>query len=104
VLLKAKGCSGTILSALVLTLSSSPLETIMNWEDRITIDPRVLTGKPVVRGTRIAVEFVVEFLSEGWSEQQILDNYPGLSHEDLLACLRYASKVLKSERIYLVPQ
>jgi len=76
----------------------------MNWEDRITIDPRVLTGKPVVRGTRIAVEFVVELLSEGWSEQQILDNYPGLSHEDYLACLRYASDVLKSERIYLVPQ
>lgn len=60
----------------------------MNWEDRLTIDPRVLTGKPVVRGTRIAVEFVVELLSEGWSEQQILDYYPGLSHEDLLACLR----------------
>lgn len=76
----------------------------MNWEDRITIDPRVLTGKPVVRGTRIAVEFVVELLAEGWSEQQILDNYPGLSHEDLLACLRYASEVLKSERVYLVPQ
>ena len=76
----------------------------MNWEDRITIDPRVLTGKPVVRETRIAVEFVIELLSEGWSEQQILDNYPGLLHEDLLACLRYASEVLKSERIYLVPQ
>lgn len=76
----------------------------MNWEDRITIDQRVLTGKPVVRGTRIAVEFVVELLSEGWSEQQILDNYPGLAHEDLLACLRYASEVLKSERVYLVPQ
>lgn len=76
----------------------------MNWEDRITIDPRVLTGKPVVRETRLAVEFVVELLSEGWSEQQILDNYPGLSHEDVLACLRYASEVLKSEQVYLVPQ
>ena len=76
----------------------------MSWEDRITMDARVLTGKPVVRGTRIAVEFVVELLSEGWSEQQILENYPGLSHEDLLACLRYASETLKSERIYLVPQ
>lgn len=70
----------------------------MNWEDRIAIDSRVLTGKPVVQGTRIAVEFVVELLSEGWSEQQILDNYPGLSHEDLLACLRFASEALKSGR------
>lgn len=76
----------------------------MNWKDRITIDPHILTGKPVVKGTRIAVEFVVELLSEGWSEQQILDNYPGLSHEDVLACLRYASDVLKSEHVYLVSQ
>ncbi|MFP4172979.1 MAG: DUF433 domain-containing protein [Candidatus Hydrogenedentota bacterium] len=72
----------------------------MNWEDRITIDPKVLTGKPVVRGTRIAVEFVVELLAEGWSEQQIIENYPGLTHEDVLACLRYASDVLKSEKVY----
>ena len=72
----------------------------MNWEDRITIDPKVLTGKPVVCGTRIAVEFVVELLAEGWTEQQIIENYPGLTHDDVLACLRYASDVLKSEKVY----
>jgi uncharacterized protein (DUF433 family) len=74
----------------------------MNWEDRITIDPKVLVGKPVIRGTRLSVEFIVGLLAEGWTEQQVLDNYPGLVHDDMLACLRYASDVLKSEKVYLV--
>jgi len=74
----------------------------MNWENRITIDPKVLVGKPVIRGTRLSVEFVVGLLAEGWSEQQIFDNYPGLTHDDVLACLRYASDILKSEKVYLV--
>jgi uncharacterized protein (DUF433 family) len=68
----------------------------MNWEERITIDPEVLVGKPVIKGTRIAVEWVVDLLAQGWTEQQILDNYPGLAHEDILACLQYASDALKS--------
>lgn len=74
----------------------------MQQEDRIVIDPKILVGKPVIRGTRIAVEFVVELLAEGWSEQQVIDNYPGLTREDVLACLRYASDVLKSEKVYPV--
>ena len=64
----------------------------MTWEDRITVDPKVLGGKPIVKGTRLAVEFIVERLSDGWSEQQILENYPGLAREDLLACLQYAAE------------
>jgi uncharacterized protein (DUF433 family) len=74
----------------------------MNWEERITIDPKILVGKPVIRGTRIAVEFVVDLLAQGWSERQILENYPGLTHEDILACLNYASETLKSEKVYPV--
>jgi uncharacterized protein (DUF433 family) len=74
----------------------------MIWEDRITIDPRVLVGKPVIRGTRLSVEFVAGLLAEGWTEQQVLENYPGLVHDDMLACLRYASDALKSEKVYLV--
>jgi uncharacterized protein (DUF433 family) len=73
----------------------------MTWQERITVDPNVLVGKPVVRGTRLAVEFIVELLANGWSEQQILDSYPGLVHEDVSACLKYASEMLKSERVYL---
>jgi len=73
----------------------------MTWQERIAVDPNVLVGKPVVRGTRLAVEFIVELLANGWSEQQILDSYPGLVHEDISACLKYASEMLKSERVYL---
>ena len=73
----------------------------MSWQDRIVVDAKILVGKPVIRGTRLAVEFIVELLSEGWSEQQILDSYPGLVHEDISACLKYATEVLKSERVYL---
>ena len=73
----------------------------MNWEDRITIDPDVLVGKPVIKGTRLAVEFIVELLANGWSEQQVCDNYPGITREDISACLYYATDMLKSERVYL---
>ncbi len=71
----------------------------MNWQDRITVDPKVLVGKPVVKGTRLAVEFIVELLANGWSEQQIQDNYPGITHEDISACRHYAADILKSERV-----
>jgi len=50
------------------------------WQERITVDPQVLVGKPVVKGTRLAVEFIVELLAQGWSEADILRNYPRLTH------------------------
>jgi uncharacterized protein (DUF433 family) len=71
--------------------------------DRIVLDPAVLAGKPVIRGTRLAVEFVVDLLAQGWSVEQVLDNYPGLTREDVRACLEYASEVLRSERVFPVP-
>lgn len=74
----------------------------MDWEDRITADPKVLVGKAVVKGTRLAVEFIIDLLASGWSETQILDNYPGLTHEDIVACLRYANELVKAERVYPV--
>lgn len=75
----------------------------MVWEDRIAIDPQVLVGKPVIKGTRIAVEFVVDLLARGWTAEQILHEYDHLTTEDIQACLAYASYTLKSERVYLVP-
>ncbi|QDU91543.1 hypothetical protein Pla175_49720 [Pirellulimonas nuda] len=63
----------------------------MPLPDRIVLDPSVLVGKPAVKGTRIAVEFVLELLANEWSEQQILENYPGLEHDDITACLNHAS-------------
>lgn len=72
----------------------------MNWHDRITINPEILTGKPVVKGTRLAVEFIIDLLAQGWTEEEILRNYPGLTSEDIRACLIYASNILKAERVY----
>jgi uncharacterized protein (DUF433 family) len=72
----------------------------MMWEDRIIIDPDVLVGKPVVKGTRLAVEFIIDLLAQGWSEQDILQNYPGLTREDIQACLSYASSILHAEEVY----
>jgi uncharacterized protein (DUF433 family) len=75
----------------------------VNWQDRITVDPNVLVGKPIVKGTRIAVEFVIDLLARGWTVEQILHDYDHLTAEDVQACLAYASEVLKSERVYLTP-
>lgn len=72
----------------------------MNWQERIVVDPSILVGKPVIKGTRLAVEFLVGLLAQGWSVQDILDNYPGLTREDVLACLSYAEELLRSEKIY----
>jgi uncharacterized protein (DUF433 family) len=72
----------------------------MSWQDRIVVDSKVLTGKPVVRGTRISVELVVDLLAAGWSHQQILDSYPHLTEEDVRACLSYASELLREEQVF----
>ena len=76
----------------------------MSWEDRIEINPRVLVGKPVVKGTRIAVEFVIELLARGWAIDQVIEEYDHLTREDILACLAYAGEILKSERVYPLPR
>ena len=72
----------------------------MSEPPRIVLDPAVLAGKPVVRGTRLSVEFLIGLMAEGWSEPEILADYPGLTHEDVAACLSYARDVLSSERVF----
>ena len=72
----------------------------MAWQDRIVVDAQILVGKPTVRGTRLAVELIVDLLAQGWTQEQIIDSYPSLTSEDIRACLAYASEVLHSERVY----
>jgi uncharacterized protein (DUF433 family) len=72
----------------------------MNWQERIIVDPEILVGKPVIKGTRLSVEFIIDLLAQGWLEADILRNYPGLTSEDIKACLSYASNALKTEKIY----
>ena len=72
----------------------------MNWKDRIVLDPKILVGKPVVKGARLAVDFVIDLLAQGWAEADIVKNYPGLTREDIQACLAYASAALRDEKVY----
>lgn len=72
----------------------------MGWRERITMDPKVLVGKPIVKGTRLSVDFIIGLLAQGWSEAEVLRNYPGISSEDIKACLAYAEEMMKNERVY----
>ena len=72
----------------------------MPLSERIIVDPEILAGKPVIRGTRIAVEFMLELLAAGQSEKEILANYPGLTREDIFACLSYASYLAHEFKAY----
>lgn len=72
----------------------------MNWQERIIVDPKILVGKPVIKGTRLAVEFIVDLLAQGWQEGEIIRNYPGVTHDDIAACLKYATNILKAEKVY----
>jgi uncharacterized protein (DUF433 family) len=71
--------------------------------ERIIVDPKILAGKPVIRGTRLAIEFILELLAAGQSESAILANYPGLTREDILACLSYASYLAHEYKAFPIP-
>ena len=75
----------------------------MNWQEHITAAPAVLVGKPVIKGTRLAVEFILELIAEGWSEADLLRNYPGLTRDQMLACVAYAKDRLSEEKLLAVP-
>ena len=63
--------------------------------DRISVNPRVMVGKPVIRGTRLTVEYILELLAHGTAMDEILEEYPGLVKDDIYACLLFASKTLQ---------
>jgi uncharacterized protein (DUF433 family) len=67
---------------------------------RIALDPKILAGKPVIRGTRLSVEYIIGLMAEGWTETEIVQNYPGISHDDIIACLAYARDALSSEKVF----
>jgi uncharacterized protein (DUF433 family) len=75
-------------------------ETRMRVEQHIDLSPDVLAGKPVIRGTRISVELILDLLAGGTSEDGILENYPGLAREQIRACVAYAADLVRSEKVY----
>ena len=72
----------------------------IKWDDFIHSDPNILFGKPVVKGTRLSVEFILGLYAEGWTENQILENYPNLSKESLLAVFTYTHECMREEFLY----
>jgi len=74
-----------------------------NWKDKITVDPNILAGKPIIKGTRITVEFILDLLANDWTVESILENYPQLKKEDITAVLKYATEILKEEKVYPLP-
>ena len=70
----------------------------MDWRERITATPDTLAGKPRIEGTRIAVELVLGLMAAGWTEEELLRNYPALTQADLRACLAYAAHLAHEER------
>jgi uncharacterized protein (DUF433 family) len=74
----------------------------MTITDRIEVNPRVMLGKPVVRGTRIPVELLLRKLSEGATEGGLLEAYPGLTRDDLHAAMRYAADTLAREEVVFI--
>ncbi|MCL4515474.1 MAG: DUF433 domain-containing protein [Firmicutes bacterium] len=75
----------------------------MDWRQYIHSDPGVLVGKPVVRGTRLSVQFLLELFSAGWTERQVLDSYPQLTREQLQAVFAFVAECMKEEAMYTLP-
>jgi uncharacterized protein (DUF433 family) len=75
----------------------------MNWRDHITADNSVLLGKPTITGTRISVEFLLKLLAAGWTEDQILANYPRLKKEDMQAVFAYIHECIQDGLMYDLP-
>jgi uncharacterized protein (DUF433 family) len=73
---------------------------MVNLAKHIEINPKILLGKPIIRGTRIPVELVVKLVAQGWKNEEILKEYPALKEEDIRAALFYAEKVLEEEEVF----
>lgn len=69
---------------------------------KIVINPKILSGKPIFEGTRIPVELILDFLSQNYSFEEILKEYPSLTKEDILSALKFAAERIKEEKIYPV--
>lgn len=74
----------------------------MEWREHIVVDPAVLVGKPVIKGTRIAVELLLDRFADGWSYDDVLAAYPHLTREQVQAAVTFASELFKEERFVAI--
>ncbi len=75
----------------------------MNWRDYIVSDPRILTGKPTLKGTRISVELLLSVFGAGWTQEEVLASYPHLTTEMIQAVFAYAAEVMQDEAVHPAP-
>jgi len=75
----------------------------MDWETHIHSDPEILLGKPVVKGTRLSVDFLLGLFAAGWTEAQVLENYPTLTPESLRAVFAFAAECMREETLFALP-
>jgi uncharacterized protein (DUF433 family) len=71
-----------------------------NYRNRIVVDPNIMVGKPVIKGTRITVELILRQLAQGIGTEEILKNYPHLKKEDIYAAIGYATQLVEDETVY----
>lgn len=74
----------------------------MDWRARIASDPDILMGKPSIKGTRISVELVLGWLANGWTHEMVLESYPQLTRDDILACLAFAAELMRDEHYVVI--
>lgn len=75
----------------------------MDWRQYIHSDPEILVGKPIIKGTRLAVDFILDLFSAGWTQEQIIENYPTITKDALQAVFAFASECLRDEAVYTMP-
>jgi uncharacterized protein (DUF433 family) len=74
----------------------------MEWKNYIESNREILNGKPVIKGTRISVQFILDLFSNGWTKEQILENYPNLTSETINAVFAFLAEVMQDEAIYIL--
>ena len=72
----------------------------MDWREYIHADPKILVGKPVVKGTRLSVEFILGLFAAGWTEEMVLENYPTLTPEAIRAVFAFAAECFQDDALY----
>jgi uncharacterized protein (DUF433 family) len=76
------------------------MHEVLDWRDYIHSDSEILSGKPVVQGTRLSVEFLLGLFAAGWAEEQVLEGYPNLTRESLRAVFAFAAESARDERTF----
>ena len=74
------------------------------WQEHIHLNPEILGGKPVVKGTRLAVDFILGLYAAGWTEQQVLESYPTLTPDSLRAVFLFSAEYMREETLYTLPR